>query len=280
MPKVQNRLRREYDILDIPINEIDPHPNQPRKDYSEKLLRELSASIVEFGVIQPLSVRVRRGRYELVSGERRLRAARLAGLEKVPCIILTVTMEESTLLALVENLERRDLNIVEEAEGLNLIMRLYGLSQEETARRLGRSQSAVANRLRLLKLSPDVLDTLRTSGLSERHGRALLRLASTEEQRNALHCMIEDNMNVALAEEYVETLLNPPPPQSTVPRVGKTLFVIKDVRMFLNSMHRWLSVMRSQGVNISCKCDESDEAVTITVRIPKGDKNDKIEGIS
>jgi len=201
MPKVRNRLRREYDMLDIPINEIDPHPNQPRKDYSEKLLRELSASIAKFGVIQPLSVRVRRGRYELVSGERRLR---------------------------------------------------------------------------LLKLSPDVLDTLRTSGLSERHGRAPLRLASTEAQRNALHCMIEDNMNVALAEEYVETLLNPPPPQSTAPRVGKTLFVIKDVRMFLNSMHRWLSVMRSQGVNISCKCDESNEAVTITVRIPKGDKNDKI----
>ena len=272
MPTLRKRLKRKYAVLDIPINEIDPNPSQTRKDYDEKHLHELAASIAEFGVLQPLSVRARRGRYELVSGERRLRAARIAGLKTAPCVILNVNMEESSLIALIENLDRRDLDIVEEAEGIALIMRLYGLNQEETARRLGMSQSAVANRLRLLKLPPDVLDTLRCPGLTERHGRALLRLASPEAQRSALRLMIEGNMNVAAAEEYVETLVNPSPP--IAPRKGKTVFVIKDVRMFLNSMHRWLTVMRNQGINIGYKCDESDDDVTITVKIPKAyDKN-------
>ena len=269
MPQFHRRPKRKYAVLDIPVGEIDPNPAQPRKYYDDEQLRELAASIAELGVLQPLSVRPRHGRYELVTGERRLRAAKIAGLMSVPCIILNINMEESSLIALVENLDRQDLDIVEEAEGIELIMRLYNLSQEETARRLGRSQSAVANRLRLLKLAPDVLNTLRRSGLTERHGRALLRLSSPDAQRNAIVAMTERGMNVAAAEEYVESLLNPPPPPS---RKGRTVFVIKDVRMFLNSMHRWLSVMRNAGIDVGYDCEETEKDITLTVKIPKGRK--------
>ena len=153
-------------IVQLPVDEIDPNPNQPRREFDEAALAELSASIAEYGVISPLTVRLHFGRYELVAGERRLRAARLAGLRKVPCIVLDVDMEESSLLAMVENLQRQDLGFLEEARGMANLMRMYGLSQEDCARRLGRSQSAVANKLRLLKLPEDVLEALRQNGLT------------------------------------------------------------------------------------------------------------------
>ena len=267
MPQFRKRPKRKYAVLDVPVVEIDPNPAQPRKYYDDELLQELAASIAELGVLQTLSVRPRRGRYELVTGERRLRAAKIAGLHSVPCVILHINMEESSLIALVENLERQDLDVIEEAEGIELIMRLFNLSQEETAQRLGRSQSAVANRLRLLKLAPDVLDSFRRSGLTERHGRALLRLASPDAQRDAICAMTERGMNVAVAEEYVESLLNPPPPP---PQKGRTVFVIKDVHMFLNSMHRWLSVMRDAGIDVGYDCEETEKDITLTVKIPKG----------
>ena len=127
-------------------------------------------------MLNPLTVRLRDGRYELVAGERRLRAARLAGLCDVPCILLDVSLEDASLIALVENLQRRDLDFIEEANGLSQLIKLFGMSQEEAARRIGKSQSAVANKLRLLKLPDDVLRSLRDNGLTERHGRALLRL--------------------------------------------------------------------------------------------------------
>ena len=135
-------------IVQLPVSEIEPNPNQPRRVFDDDALRELAASIAEYGVLSPLAVRLHYGRYELVAGERRLRAARMAGLRKVPCVVLDVDAAESSLIAMVENLQRRDLGFLEEARGIANLMRLYGLSQEECARRLGKSQSAVANKLR------------------------------------------------------------------------------------------------------------------------------------
>ena len=184
-------------VLYLRIEEIAPNPMQPRRRFDEAALAELSESIRNYGVLNPLTVRQRAGRYELVAGERRLRAAKLAGLREVPCLLLDVDLEDAGLIALVENLQRRDLDFLEEAEGLRQLIDRFGLSQEEAARRIGKSQSAVANKLRLLRLPPDVLEGLRLNGLTERHGRALLRLPEPEAQRAALAVILERGMTVA-----------------------------------------------------------------------------------
>ena len=254
-------------IVQLPVNEIDPNPNQPRKLFDDSQLAELSASIAEYGVISPLTVRLHFGRYELVAGERRLRAARMAGLKKVPCIVLDVNMEESSMLAMVENLQRQDLDFLEEARGIANLMRMYGLSQEECARRLGRSQSSVANKLRLLKLPDDVLAALRDNGLTERHGRALLRLPDAESRRAALAHIVQEGLNVAQTDRYVDSLLAP---EEDAPRAGrKRSFILKDVRVFLNSLTHSLDVMKKGGIDADFKKEETDDELIVTISIPK-----------
>ena len=201
---------RRGGIVWLPTDAIAPNPVQPRRFFDDSALEELSRSIRSYGILNPLTVRCCGRKYELVAGERRLRAAKLAGLREVPCILLDVNMEDAGLLALVENLQRRDLDFIEEAMGLSRLIRMFGMSQEEAARRIGKSQSAVANKLRLLKLPPDVLEKLRASGLTERHGRALLRLSDPNAQRAALEIIAERSMTVAAAEEYIESLLAEP----------------------------------------------------------------------
>ena len=172
-------------VLELPVDALAPNPNQPRKHFSQEELNELADSISQLGVMQPLTVRRRDRGWELIAGERRWRAAQLAGLSTVPCLEVSATDEASSLMALVENLQRKDLDFWEEALALRRLVDNYQLSQEEVARQVGKSQSAVANKLRLLKLPTDVLDSLRTAGLSERHARALLRLEGPELQRQA-----------------------------------------------------------------------------------------------
>ncbi len=254
-------------VVQLPVGDIDPNPNQPRRIFDDAQLVELAASIAEYGVISPLTVRLHFGRYELVAGERRLRAARMAGLRKVPCIVLDVDMEESSLLAMVENLQRQDLDFLEEAQGIANLMRMYGLSQEDCARRLGRSQSAVANKLRLLKLPGDVLDALRGSGLTERHGRALLRLPTPEAQRSALEHILAEGLNVAQKDAYVGALLSPPDKPAREPR--RRALVLKDVRVFLNSLSRSLDVMKRGGIEAGMQKRETDDELIVTISIPK-----------
>ena len=229
-------------IVQLAVSDIDPNPNQPRTAFDGEALEELAASIKEYGVISPLSVRLHYGRYELVAGERRLRAAKMAGLKKVPCVVLDVDMEESSVLAMVENVQRQDLNFAEEARGIANLIRLFDMSQEECARRLGKSQSAVANKLRLLKHPPQVLEALRRGGFSERHARALLRLP-VEQRLDALAVMSARAMTVAQAEQYIESLLKPQPVQAKQPK-----FLFRDVRVFLNSLDRDVALIRSAGI--------------------------------
>ena len=150
----------------IPINDIRPNPQQPRRLFDQDGLRELSESIAAYGILQPLTVRAQNGGYELVAGERRWRAARMAGLRQVPCLLARVDEEDAALLALIENLQRRDLDYMEEASAIARLLRRYGLSQQQAAEKLGRSQSAVANKLRLLRLEEPVVDALRRYGLT------------------------------------------------------------------------------------------------------------------
>ena len=249
----------------LPAEAIVPNPNQPRQEFDPEGLQELADSIREVGILQPLSVRRQGSSYELVSGERRLRAARLCGLREVPCILLSVDEERSSLLALVENLQRRDLDFWEEAVALDKLIRTFHLSQEEAARRLGRSQPAVANKLRLLRLSPECLLRLRAGGLTERHARALLRLEGEATRLSALEEIIGKGLNVAQTDAYVESLLSPP----DKPAKKKPTYIIKDVRLFLNTVNRGLSMMKSAGVAATCHRDETEQDILLTIKIPK-----------
>lgn len=254
-------------VLFLPVGCIAPNPSQPRKFFSQEGLEELAISIREHGVLQPLSVRKTGGGYELISGERRLRASKLAELREVPCILVNVDSEESSLLALVENLQRRDLDFVEEAAALARLIRTYGLSQEETARRIGKSQSAVANKLRLLRLSPEALTLLRENSMTERHARALLRLTTQELQLQAAHAIVEGQLTVSCTEAYVESILSPTVDKP--PKKHSPTFLIKDVRFFLNTLTRGLRMMKTAGVNAACEKEETDDSIFLTIRIPK-----------
>ena len=255
----------------VPVEEIVPGPLQPRQHFSREGLEELRDSIAQHGVLQPLTVRQKGECFELIAGERRLRAAKMAGLREVPCIVMDVDMEKSGLIALIENIQRRDLDFIEEAEGICQLIRLFGLSQEQAARRLGKSQSAIANKLRLLRLPEDVLELLRGAELSERHARALLRLDDPERQRQALDFIIDQRMNVAAAEEYVEKLCSSPAQETRPPAPRRRgLFVMKDVRVFMNTLDRSIDLMRSGGIEADVKREETDRELILTVRIPKG----------
>jgi len=263
---------RRGGIVYLSTEDIVPNPVQPRKRFDGDGLEELSQSIRDYGILNPLSVRLRGSRYELVAGERRLRAARLAGLKEVPCILLDVNMEDASLIALVENLQRRDLDFIEEANGINQLIRMFGMSQEEAARRLGKSQSAVANKLRLLRLPPDVLESLRQNGLTERHGRALLRLPDEESQRAALLYILDNGLTVAATDAYIDALLEPEQePEPEVPKAeGRRTFVLKDVRVFLNTLSRSIDLMKQGGIDAGVHREETEDQLILTISIPKG----------
>lgn len=275
------KLQRKGEFLStrvqyIPLGRIRLNPQQPRRSFDEEGLAELAASIRSCGILQPLTVRRAGDGYELVAGERRLRAARIAGLREVPCLVAQVGEEDSALLALMENLQRRDLDCWEEAQAIARLISRYGLSQEEAARRLGRAQPTVANKLRLLRLPEDVRALLRENGLTERHARALLRLQDPEVQRRAAGDMVRRGMNVAQAEAYVEKLLQSA--QVTPPR-GRSTYIIKDVRLFLNSVDRGLHLMRQAGVDAGWNRQDTDREILLTIRIPKR-ASGKIDSVS
>lgn len=262
---------RRGGVVYLPVDDIYPNPVQPRKSFDQEGLRELSASIAEYGILNPLTIRLRAGRYELVAGERRLRAAKIAGCTEVPCILIDVNMEDASLIALVENLQRRDLDFIEEAQGINQLIKLFGMSQDEAARRIGKSQSAVANKLRLLRLPDDVLQSLLDNGLTERHGRALLRLNDKDEVRAALRYIIENDLTVAATDDYIEALLAVKRAEEIVSRSEpKKVFVLKDVRVFMNTLSHSLDLMRQGGINAGMEKLETDNEFIFTISIPKG----------
>ena len=275
------KLQRKGEFLStrvqyIPLGRIRPNPQQPRRSFEEEGLAELAASIRSCGILQPLTVRRAGDGYELVAGERRLRAARIAGLREVPWLVAQVGEEDSALLALMENLQRRDLDCWEEAQAIARLITRYGLSQEEAARRLGRAQPTVANKLRLLRLPEDVRALLRENGLTERHARALPRLQDPEVQRRAAGDMARRGTNVAQAEAEVEKLLQSA--QVTPPR-GRSTYIIKDVRLFLNSVDRGLHLMRQAGVDAGWNRQDTDREILLTIRIPKR-ASGKIDSVS
>ena len=264
------RPARAAAVMKLPLADISPNPGQPRRFFEPDAIAALADSIRRYGIIQPLSVRaLPDGKYELIAGERRLRAAALIGMTEVPCVLLEASGEESAALAIIENLQRENLNMFEQASAISSLIHMYSLTQEEIASRLSVSQSFVANKLRLLRYLPDEREMILGASLTERHARALLRL-SGDDRLAALREVVSRRLNVAETEAYVESLLKPASAAPPAPRLVSTRApLLRDVRLFVNSVNHALDIMRQAGIAATSAKRETDDATEILIRIPK-----------
>lgn len=258
-------------VHQIKVSDIMPNPFQPRKVFNHDSLQELASSIQEYGVIQPLIVRVMANGFELVAGERRLRASRLAGLHQVPVIIKDFTDKEMAELAMIENLQREDLHFLEEAEGFQHLITNFGFTQEELAKRMGKNQSTIANKMRLLKLAPEVRAVVAAEKLTERHARSLLKIDEPKLQMEVLELIREKGLNVRETEELIEEFLEDIAKQIEEKNKPKrsVVKVIRDVRIFINTINNVVGEMKKTGLKIKVKQEQDDEYIHINLRIPK-----------
>lgn len=264
------RTRSGGHILLVPINEIRPNPDQPRRNFNMRELQSLADSIRQNGIIQPVTVRLDSdGYYELISGERRLRASKMIGLSRVPCIVMDATDEKSATFALLENLQRQDLSFFEEAAAIDRLMRDYALTQEQTAIALGKTQSAVSNKLRLLRLKPDLRAMIAEHDLTERHARALLRINDEDKRKKALKKIIEKNMNVKQADDYITALLETKPIKRKKDPAKLPLKLYKDMRLFVNTIDKAVDSMRLAGMDARALQKETKDYYEYVVRISK-----------
>lgn len=246
-------------VVFLPARSIHANPSQPRRIFHQDALEELAESIRQHGILQPLSVRRIGTNYELIAGERRLRAGILAGLSEIPCIIMSMDDKESGMTALIENLQRQDLDFIEEARGISRVMEQWSMSQEQAAKLLGKSQSSIANKLRLLRHSPPVLQKLRETELTERHARALLKLPGEQEKLIAIDNIVRLQMSVAKAEQYIDSLLNS--------REEKPLRA--DIGAFLRNVGNTLSRIQRSGIPAVSQRVETESQIVLTITIPK-----------
>lgn len=247
-------------LLLIPAERIVPNPNQPRRLFEEDKLRELMVSIAQVGLIQPLTVRRQGEVYQLISGERRLRACLLLGMKEIPCVIESVGEEKSALMALIENIQRADLHYMEEAESYQSLLIRQGMSQETLSRRLGKSQSFLSNKLRLLKLPPSVREQCRVTGLSERHARCLLSLEGEENQLRCIGHIVEKHLSVRETEAYIEAQN-----RQKAPAPIRVLRLNRDTRLFVNGLKASLKQLEACGMG--CTLQESREGDTLLLTI-------------
>lgn len=261
----------EVKVVKVPIGQIFPNPYQPRKSFDEAALEELSASIAQYGVLQPLLVSpTEDGRYMLIAGERRLRASRMAKLTEVPVIISDYTTQQIAEIALIENLQREDLHFLEEAEGYEQLMEQFHLTQEAMAARVGKKQSTIANKLRLLRLSPAVRKVLVDAGLSERHARALLKLDDDAKRLEVLEVVVAKNYSVRQTEEYINKLL-----EDNQQEKRRRMVIVNDVRIYLNSIKQVVNAIKDVGIPVNMEQTVEGDEVIVSVRIknqkkPKG----------
>lgn len=255
----------------IPISIIRPNPYQPRRIFNRKALEELSESIKEFGVIQPISVRkTSNENYELIAGERRLRATELADLTEIPAVIVEYRDNESAIVALIENLQREDLNFMEEAEGYQNLIIDHSFTQQELSKKIGKSQSTIANKIRLLKLPMDIQKILVSESLTERHGRVLLKLPDDELKMMVLEKVIESDLNVNATENLVDDILNSlrgkEDKEETPQQSIKSLI---NIRIYLNTVKKAYSAIKEFGIDASYKEVDKEDHVEVVIKIPK-----------
>lgn len=252
-------------VVQISIDDIDPNPHQPRTEFEKGDIFSLAESIRQNGILQPLTVRKADDRYEIIAGERRLRAARLVDLKYVPCIIMNISERNSAILALVENIQRQDLSFFDEASAIEKLINYYGMTQEDAAIKLGKAQSTIANKLRLLKLSDEERLVITRYNLTERHARALLRLGSSEDRMLIINRIVKFGLNVEKTEQVIEEYIDKNRVKESYRKRSK---VFADVRIFVNSINKAVETMKAAGISAdSCKI-QYDDFVEYRVRIP------------
>lgn len=261
-------------LTELPVISIVPNPNQPRKSFDEESIAELAQSIEQVGLIQPLMVRALDTGYELIAGERRLRAVRSLGMEKVSCIVVSdMPDEDSAIMAVIENLQREDLNFFEEAECYKALIEGLSLTQEELALRLGKSQSFIANKLRVLKLSDDERAAITEGGLSERHARAILKLNEHDDRMKVIGQASEGSLSVKATEELIERLLNNMFDNKKTGAKPRPMIkrIIRDYRLFMNTMNTACTGLRNAGMQVDVEQTDRDDGVDITIHITRDD---------
>lgn len=262
--KTEEKEEKTEKIHSIEVQKIVPNPNQPRKVFNEESIIKLADSISQYGIIQPLTVRKIGESYELVAGERRLRAAKELGLATVPCIITDINESKSAEISIIENLIREDLNIFEQAEAIEALIDTYGLTQEQIATKLSNSQSFVANKLRLLRYNSNERELILKNGLTERHARALLRVLDPDLRTKLLNQIISEGLNVAASELLIDAHINK---QSNEQKQAKTGY--KSVSAFYTAINRAIESIKSTGLAIKSRRVEGDEFTELTIFIPK-----------
>lgn len=256
--------RTALKVVELPIQKILPNPNQPRKSFDSDSLRQLAQSIEQNGLLQPITVRAISDGYELIAGERRLRAFGLLGREVIPAIVWSADEQQSSVLALLENIQRQNLSYFEEAVSYQQLLNLQGISQQRLAEQLGKNQSTIANKLRLLRFSPEMMEKILACELTERHARALLKIADLPQCEQVIDYIAGHSLNVAQTERYIESIL-----QGKPTRRGKTTWLVQDVRIFANSIQRAIDVMKNAGICAVSSQKEDEHSLTYIVTIPK-----------
>lgn len=252
-------------VLQVSVSDIIPNPYQPRSDFDFSDISSLAESIKQNGILQPLTVRKSEHGYELIAGERRLRAAKYAGLEYVPCIVLDISQRNSAILALVENIQRENLSFFDEACAIERLISVYGMTQEEAASKLGKAQSTIANKLRLLKLTENERILIMKSGLTERHARALLRLASPENRMEIINKVIKYKLNVEKTEQAIEDYIQKNKIRESYRKRSK---VFSDIRLFVNTINKAVETMQAAGISADSVKTQHDDYIEYKIRIP------------
>ena len=265
MLKTASKNKASCQIQLIPHENIKPNPHQPRVRFDYNELEGLACSIRSNGLLQPINVRVLSdGSFELISGERRLRAARMIGMNNIPCVVMNVSDEQSALFAIIENVQRQNLDFFEEAVALEKLMIDHGLSQEQIAKKLGKSPSSLSNKLRLLRLPEEIRDKITYAGLTERHARALLSLPDNITRARVLDIVIERHLTVAETEQLVKDVHR----RKKEPKKAHVK-VYKDMRIFLNTLNHAVDTIRKAGIEADTAKSETDEYFEYVIRISK-----------
>lgn len=261
--------KRNSQVLYLPVDSIRPNPYQPRREMDRGALEELAQSICQYGLMQPVVVRQINDRdFELIAGERRLRACRMAQIREIPAVVMRAGGTDSAVMALIENIQRENLGYIEEAEAFCTLLSEHGLTQEELAQKLGKTQSTIANKIRILKLSPQIREILKENNLSERHARALLRIPDEKTKLRALNVIVSKGLNVEKTEELISGMLN----QDGIVKQSETVKNIRafrDVRIFSNTISQAVDMMKRSGIAAESNRVENDEYIEYTIKIPK-----------
>lgn len=261
----RDKEKEENKIVQIPVDSIIPNPHQPRTEFDHSDISSLAESICQNGILQPLSVRKIAGGYELIAGERRLRAAKVSGLKYVPCIILDITERTSAILALVENIQRQDLSFFDEANAIEKLISYYGMTQEDAAVKLGKAQSTIANKLRILKLSDEEKELILKFNLTERHARSLLRLANKEDRLEILARVIKNNLNVEKTEQAIDEYIGKVKEKESY---KKRSIVFRNVKLFVNTINKAVETMKAAGIPADSEKIQREDCIEYRVKIP------------